>query len=425
MSTLENQPREARTGEAAESSAPPRAARPEPFIPLRKTDLARTLLRHGSLGPADAEAFGRFCRLLHVLVHGEFHSALEELKDAYAPFDPDADTRAGAELPVAELDALRGRLFDKFGWLLARGNFIRLAEDEINEALSDRSHWGLHLTVDFDLFDRLDLYCRGDTLGTRYRRRLVHRFRAEEVHVPIYQRLVVIFRLRPDRRYSRLLDTRDVYIKLFKEIPKLDLDMLLPETKVKMTLLDRLRVALPTLSGIGIAIYKILWVTTVALGMSLGFLLLIGGTLGYGVRSLYGYLNTKQKYQLNLTQSLYYQNIDNNAGVIHRLLDEAEEQENREVMLAYFFLWREAPAEGWTPTELDRRVEQFLHAEAEAAIDFEVADAVDKLRRFQIIETHGERLKALPIERAIQSLATYWTNLPDTLPSTCSIGNRR
>ena len=71
--------------------------------------------------------------------------------------------------------------------------------------------------------------------------------------------------------------------------------------------------------------------------------------------------------------------------MIHRLLDEAEEQVNREVMLAYFFLWREAPAEGWTPDELDRRVEQFLRDEAEAAIDFEVADALDKLRRFQIV----------------------------------------
>ncbi len=415
MSTLENQPHEASTGESADSSAPPGAARPEPFIPLRKTDLAKTLSHSCALPPAETEAFGRFCRLLHVLVHGQFHAALEELKDAYAPFDPDADTRNVGDLTESQLQERRERLFDKFGWLLERGNFMRLSENEINAALADCTHWGLHLTVDFELFDRLELYYRGDTFGTRYRRRLLNRFRLEEVQVPIYQRLVIVFRLRPGRRFSRTLDTQHVYFKLFKEIPKPDLNMILPETKVRMTLLDRLRVMLPTLSGIGVAIYKIVWVTTVALGMSLGFLLLIGGTLGYGVRSLYGYLNTKQKYQLNLTQSLYYQNIDNNAGVIHRLLDEAEEQENREVMLAYFFLWREAPAEGWTPDELDRRVEQFLRDEAEAAIDFEVADALDKLRRFQIVETHGDRLKALPIERAIQSLAKCWAALPDRL----------
>ncbi len=64
---------------------------------------------------------------------------------------------------------------------------------------------------------------------------------------------------------------------------------------------------------------------------------MLGVTCGYGVRSFYGYLQTKQKYQLNLTESLYYQNLDNNAGVISRLLDEAEEQENREAVLAYTF----------------------------------------------------------------------------------------
>ena len=67
----------------------------------------------------------------------------------------------------------------------------------------------------------------------------------------------------------------------------------------------------------------------------LAFLGLVGGTIGYGVRSYFGYLNTKQKYQLSLTESLYYQNLDNNAGVLFRLLDEAEEQEGREAILAY------------------------------------------------------------------------------------------
>jgi len=49
-----------------------------------------------------------------------------------------------------------------------------------------------------------------------------------------------------------------VYIKLFKEIPKPDLEMLLPGTQVKMSLFDRLRVTLPSLSGIGMAVYKII-----------------------------------------------------------------------------------------------------------------------------------------------------------------------
>ncbi len=180
--------------------------------------------------------------------------------------------------------------------------------------------------------------------------------------------------------------------------------MLLPGTQVRMTLLDRTRVLLPTLSGIAIAVYKILWVASVALGSSLAFLGLIGGTVGYGVRSLYGYLNTKQKYQLNLTQSLYYQNIDNNAGVIHRLLDEAAEQENREAMLAYYFLWRDAPPEGLSADEFDRRIEAWLATEAEQAIDFEIANALAKLEQLNVATLADGRWRAPPIDTAIEAL---------------------
>src|SRR6185436_10749928 len=83
-----------------------------------------------------------------------------------------------------------------------------------------------------------------------------------------------------------------------------------------------------------------------------GILTVLGVTCGYGIRSFYGYLQTKQKYQLNLTESLYYQNLDNNAGVLSRLLDEAEEQENREAILAYFFLWQARGAQLDQPSGL-------------------------------------------------------------------------
>ena len=139
---------------------------------------------------------------------------------------------------------------------------------------------------------------------------------------------------------------------------------------------------------------------------------LIGGTLGYGVRSVYGYLNTKQKYQLNLTQSLYYQNIDNNSGVLHRILDEAEEQESRETILAYYFLWTSQSTEGLTADELDRQIEAFLRTEAAREVDFEIGDALAKLERFRIVERGpGDKWKALEIDRALEALHRFWGGL--------------
>src|SRR6185295_5642965 len=114
---------------------------------------------------------------------------------------------------------------------------------------------------------------------------------------------------------------------------------------------------------------------------------------------------------LSLTRSLYFQNLDNNAGVLFRLLDEAEEQENREALLAYFFLWKHAPESGWSSEELDGAVEQFLTQVTGQDIDFEVGDALDKLVRLRIVQTlSGGKLRAVPIAQALVALDHAWDN---------------
>lgn len=395
--------------ESSDAHSPANQPAPrEQFIPLRKGELIDALVRSAVLSEDAARPFRRLCRLFSDLVHHTYYESLESLKEAYAPFDPDSDTPPRAALSPAALAEQRERVFERFGWLLQRGNFVRLAKDEIDAALDEKSHWGLNLKVDFEVFERLELYYRGDTVVQRMRRRVRGAMRKEAVDVPVYQRLVLIFRFRPNRPFSKYLDTDDVYIKLFKEIPKVDLDMLLPGTKVQMSLTDRAKIILPTFSGLTIAAAKAFF----AFGPAIGMWGLVGGTLGYGVRSVYGYMNTRQKYQLNLTQSLYFQNIDNNAGVIHRMVDEAEEQDNREALLAYFFLWQSSAPTGCTAAGLDATIEAFVAQEIQQPIDFEVSDALDKLARWELAssDTQG-RWRALPIDQAIEQLTRRWLTM--------------
>ncbi len=412
MTTLPNESPDSAAEDVnpADDVLPVRLAGREAFVPFRKAELAAALAGRPELDEAKRALFRRFCRLLDVLLHSEYHATLEQLKNAYAPFDPDNDTQAVDDAANAGADALRHTLFERFGWLLERANFIRLAKEDIHTAVTDRSHWGLSLDLNFEIFERLEVYCRGDVIGTRFRRTLRNRFRTEAVEVPIYQRLAVIFRIQPDRTTSKYLDTQDVYVKLFKDIPKADLDMLLPGTRVKMSLLDRAKILVPSLGGITVGVVKLF---LVALNPYL-ILGVVGGTLGYSARSIYGYLNTRQKYQLNLTQSLYFQNLDNNSGAIHRLLDEAEEQENREAMLAYYFLWQAADKRGTAPEELDRRIEAFVAERVDGEIDFEIGDALAKLARLEVVRRDDEgRWHALPIKQAIDALARRWTRVPD------------
>src|SRR5262249_11905114 len=125
-------------------------------------------------------------------------------------------------------------------------------------------------------------------------------------------------------------------------------------------------------------------------------------------RQYAGYQTTRAALSLRLTENLYYQNLANNAGVLFTLLDEAEEQDTREVILAYFHLWRLAGASGWTMQELDESVERQLHEWIGTPVDFEVDDALAKLVRLGLAVRRGERYVAVPIEKALIHLDRMW-----------------
>jgi hypothetical protein len=144
----------------------------------------------------------------------------------------------------------------------------------------------------------------------------------------------------------------------------------------------------------------------------LAFLGLVGGTIGYAVRSVLGYFRTKDKYRLVLTRRLYYQNLDNNAGVLFRVLDEAEEQEFREAILAYALLDRRARPDGWYAERLDREAEAWLSDLLGYPVDFEVHDALEKLQRLGCASsTDDGRWQALPLSEALVALDHRWDNL--------------
>lgn len=379
----------------------------EHFIPLRKSELIAWLLRDERLSVTSRQEFQALCRRIEAAFHEQFRARLESLKTAYVPFDPDEDTQRIEPLPAADRDAQCPQLFDKFIELLELANFSRLSHDDLQEAIAAASQWGVRLHVDFGIFERLEVFGRGDVISRRTGRSWRHWYRREEFDVPIFQRLVVIFRLCPHKRLVPL-DVGPVFIKIFKNIPKQDMDMLLPGTRVRMSLVDQGKIWIPTATGIGLSVFKVvksalwlLWFGTLA-GM-LAFAGFLAGLGGFAIKSLIGYLRTKDKYHLNLTRSLYYQNLDNNAGVLFRLLDEAEEQEVRESILAYFVLWIEGTAAGWTTAQLDRRVEEFLKASVDLDVDFEAEDALRKLQKLGLVESLGTDVwRAVPPVQALQ-----------------------
>ncbi len=390
----------------------------EHFIPLRHSDLVDLLCNDNDLKSDDRERFRYFCRLVTAIYRYEFYQRLTELKTAYAPFDPDSDTKLLERISADEEQRRLNDLFCDFGWLMERADFRHLSRGDIEPSLSEKSSWGIRMEVDFSAFERLAIFARGDVVQRRVRRTWRNYFRSEEVEVPVYQRLVLILKIRPERSMDDQAATDCVYLKIFKDIPKLDIKMLLPSTRVRMTKFDRTRIGFPLVSGLGLALYNIA-MQVVLIGREIGEFIqssLTMGTLwgialggiGYGYRSYYGYLQTKQRYRLTLTQSLYFQNLDNNSGVLFRLLDEAEDQECREVILAYFLLWHHAGQKDCTSAELNALIEQYLDRAADLKVAFEIRDAIAKLERLKILEKIGDRFRAVPLEQALEMLIRIW-----------------
>ena len=394
----------------------------EHFIPVRVTDLVEYLCRAAGpldglpLSDDDKSRFQRFARAVTLHLHAIYQTELRHLKDAYAPFDPDADPKPLADLDGPARDAALAKLFDTFCHLMGRANYHRLTRPELEATMAGASDWGLDMEVAWGAFDRFEVFTRGKGRSRRYRRRLRNWLRKEEVRVPTFRKVAVILKQTPHKRLGPDADTRNVFLKLFKDIPREDIEMLFPATRIKMPGLDRLKLGSTVFSSIGTAAYTLFTKFGVLVGAAAATgvtalyapIAVIAALGGYGYKTWYSFQVKHQTYSLQLTQSLYYQNLDNNAGVVYRLLDEAEEQETRETLLAYYYLWRYAGDDGWTAAGLDDYVELDLERQLGVEVDFEIEDALGKLARAGIVTEAGGRYKALPIDVAQARLDTLW-----------------
>src|SRR5581483_11575087 len=135
----------------------------EHFIPLRRTDLRELLSSDERLGADDRARLQQFCTLVDAVFHFEYHRELEALKDRYAPFDPDSDTRVVRQPDAGERSSKLDELFPRFTALMERANFRRLSDEEILRSTTGESGaFGINMDVDMTVFERVAVFWRGD-----------------------------------------------------------------------------------------------------------------------------------------------------------------------------------------------------------------------------------------------------------------------
>ena len=395
------------------------------FIPVRCGDLNKKLIETLDLTPQQHEHFEHLAKQLQAIFHAEHLSAMLSLEDLYGPLDPDDDAIELAQLDDQQRNQQVERMIDVFSGLLYSAHYKRLSQEDIESAIQLGSKWSGKLEVDFNIYHRIEIFVRGYRVVEVRRRRWQNFFLEEVIQQPELQRLIIAFRLKPqlDKKGNNKsnFDPDKVYLKTFKNIPETDLEMLLPGTKIKLSMIDRGKIILPTLSGMVITIGKLirgLIVLTLAITVKaiLAWMLFIGAVGGYVVKSVLGYFRTKNKFEFGLTRSLYLKNLDNNSSVLFRILHEAEEQELMEAILCYMLLWdycRSGGGEsGLNETEIDKMVEAFLFKHTGVDIDFEIHDALGKLARLGVVSVDAKgRWTTIELGKSVVALNENWEKI--------------
>jgi hypothetical protein len=385
----------------------------EHFIPFRKTDIVAMCAEE--LDPAERESFRDFGKLLARLLHQRFYDRLEALKDAYHPFNAESDTRHLSILDPAQKETARARLEDELRALALAANFTEIDASEFERALSAHSLLKVGLSVDLKAVDKLMVFRRGESEQTREIKTWFG-LRRKMVRFTNYARVLV---------YAAFKEAgpRPLVIKLFQNVPREDLEMVLPNVQVKMRGIDKLLIGIPAfLSGIIVIVTKLIasvGLIILLIGFWLGMaheppaigqakLLTLGAGMfavgGYLVRQVSNFKNRKISFMKALSESLYFRNLDNDAGVFHSLLDAAEEAEAIEALLAYHFLHQ--AGKPLSSTDLDGRIETWFAQRWKEGVDFEVEDGVRKLRELNLVTMDGDgQMTAVTLDEAARRVA--------------------
>ncbi len=369
------------------------------FIPFRRADILQMCEQEGQLDAAALAHFKVGAAHIERYFRDEFHRAKHALKDAYASLDPDADTR----LVDFNEQENTGDLASQVSELLNRANYDKVTPEILSKAMDSASLFDIRLVVNLEDFAEVLLYTRGASERQEEIRGPFNLWR-RTINFINYDRVVLFLRFKTSLTEG---DTPagcrpgSTMLKLFQNVPDADLEMLFPNTQVGMRLRDKLMIGLPALVSGGIVLTTKLGATLVLTGSLLGFwlgwqseaveldrnaiiVLLAGaGTIGaYLWKQFSNFKNRKLRFTEALTRNLYFKLLDNNAGVLYRLLDDAEESECKESLLAYYFLL--AAHQPLSAKELDQRIEVWFSQRWQCQLDFDVDDALQKLSQLKL-----------------------------------------
>jgi hypothetical protein len=449
---------------AAGNAAPAKAATPktldphseaaaamtrEKFLPVTRHALMDRLTQPGLWPNGDAALARRFMRYLDYWRRHSYAVKLLDLEQIYEPFSPDTDLLQTRAFSPEERTAMQQRLVAQMASLLEQGNFTPVNPADFHVILTKDSHYGLDLQVDIKAFEEVLIFYRGATTVTERHRDFRKAFLGwREKKVPVFQRLFILFKLKPfDVRVREVMQEKKVdkkeaegivkqlrkllpdmvssdyvYIKLFKNMPRSDVEMIFPNTKVKFRLFDKIKFGVTAGSGVGMGVVGTASKIAIA-SNPYTLVMALAGLGGVAVRQASSFINQRNRYMVVMARNLYFHSMADNRGVMTLLADRAAEEDMKEEMLLYSMLAKR-PYNVRELEAVDKDIEQYLSKTFGVDVNFDQDDALRRLKEDGLVtELEDGTLETLQPQAAAARIDKLWDSCLDQLPDIVDEGH--
>lgn len=403
--------------------------RREAFIPYFRSDLIDMCVQDDELKGDQVTEFRELCEILSAYVHYDFHKTIEEIKKHYAAFDPDReiDPRQEAETPEVSAE----RVVTLFESVARRANYFEVTDDQIRESFDAVTLIDLQTKVDLDDFKQIRCFAKGDLYKTAEVKKL---FRRREVRVDVLQRVLLLLHFQDADYFDQVKKTRPVgeapfqpgkiYAYYYKDVPKFDLELLFPNVEVGMTWKDKLMFSVPAVGGsIGVlfkAAPQILlivgtimffvagadWAARVGvtkdsvssvmplLTALMGVIIALGGL---AFKQWNNYRKKRIEFLKDVSEQLFFRNLATNRSVFHSVIDSAEDEEIKEMLLVLYHLIA-SPTESLTRDQLDARIEEWMKERFGTVIDFDIDGPLENLQALRGPTRDGREVPLVQID---------------------------
>lgn len=397
----------------------------EQYIPFDKEFLLEQQLAEYTADKREGEDFKKLFDILEHYFHYEAFNLIRKLKQNYALFDPDLNSKERTGfIGKSDFSIFKESLLK----VLVRGNYHSVDKDTLIDAFKKSDLIGLKLEIEFDDFKDYAIFVRGHH-KTREKVSKFY-FWKKEIEFEYYDRVMIYLNYN-DAKYfndkkvplSKLpFDPGCIVLKIFKRVPKNDLETIFPNAIPRMSNTDKLLFWVPGIGG-GISLLSskvipalIAMYAAYKSGESIDLLnsqtalnqglLALGVLGGYLFRQYSSFVNKKIQFSKMLSDSLYFKNLGNNSGAFYSLLNSSEEEELKETILAYAFLDRSKNQ--LTAEELDCQIETWFKTKLNTDLDFDIKDALFKLKNIGLgIETNG-KWEVIPLNKALIRIDEVW-----------------